>query len=125
MRKYVLILAVNAASGDSVTMVLTSKPHGLTETPACCIGVPRSGYFMGVPGGVLTKPTWVDFSSIETLDDYDLNLHLKAKRKALLQQSIDIAQLCEILRCVLQCQDDISNRQYRWLSDTAANFNCP
>lgn len=124
MRKYVLILAVHATSGDSVTMVFTTKPNGLTENPACYIGNPRSGYFLGVLGGVLSEPTWVDFSSIKTLDNYDLDQHIQSKRKSLLQQSLTNAQICAVLRCVMQCEDDISIRQYRWLGDAIASLGC-
>lgn len=75
MRKFVLVLAVDTQSGDSVTVVFTSKSNGLPENPACYIGNPRSGYYLGLLGGLLNKPTWVDFSCLETLDSDDLKLH--------------------------------------------------
>lgn len=48
-RKYVLVLAVDG-SGDSVTAVFTSKPHGLTEAPACSLGPPPCGLFCRCSG---------------------------------------------------------------------------
>jgi hypothetical protein len=53
-RKYVLILAADAG-GDALTAVFTSKPNGLTENPACSLGPPRAGYFVGTPGGALPR----------------------------------------------------------------------
>lgn len=121
-RKYVLILALDQ-HGDSLTVVFTSRPNGLTENPACSLGPPREGYFVGVPGGVFYKPTWVDFSSLEMLDASDLALHVAAGRTHLLAQVVDAHLLCDILRCLLQ-SEDITSRQARWLGDTVAALNC-
>lgn len=122
-RKYVLILASDAA-GEALTAVFTSKANGLTELPACSLGPPRAGYFIGTPGGVLLKPTWVDFNSLEILDADDLALHVGSGRTRLVQQPIGRQTLCAVLRCLLQ-SDDISLRQARWLGDTAAALGCP
>lgn len=75
-RKYVLVLAVDHASDDCVTMVFTSRPNGLTEQPPCSLGPPRAGYFVGTPGSMLNKPTWVDFNNVQTLDSADLKKHV-------------------------------------------------
>lgn len=121
-RKYVLILAADAG-GDAVTAVFTSKPHGLTETPACSLGPPRAGYFVGVPGGTFSQPTWIDFNSIEMLDSADLALHVSTGRTRLLVQTLDVPIFCAVLRCLLQ-SDDITARQARWIGDTAAHLAC-
>lgn len=121
-RKYVLILAADA--GDALTAVFTSKPNGLTEKPACNLGPPRAGFFVGVPGGVFGQPTWVDFNSLEMLDAADLALHVATGRTHMLTQTLNTAMLCAVLRCLLQ-SDDITQRQARWLGDTAAVLNCP
>lgn len=125
MRKFVLVLAVDAHSGDSVTVVFTSKSNGLPETPACYIGNPRSGYFIGVLGGMLNLPTWVDFNCLETLDCDDLKLHVQSNRKLLLNQTLNKAQLCAVLRCIMQIQEDISKREYRLLGDAIEALGCP
>ena len=123
MRKYVLILAVEANCSDAVTAAFTSKSHGLTETPPCSLGPPRSGHYVGVPGGVLSMPTWVDFSSIDTLDAYDLGIHVSSGRKSLVDQTLPAEILCAVLRCVLQ-SDDITGRQARWIGDAIEALNC-
>jgi hypothetical protein len=124
MRKYVLVLAVEAKSGDRVTAVFTSKSHGLTENPACSLGPPRAGFFVGIPGGTLTQPTWVDFSSIITLDSSDLATHARAGRKSLIPLALPDKTFCAVLRCALQCED-ITLRETRWIGNTAAVLGCP
>lgn len=123
-RKYVLVLATNPNTGDVLTAVFTSKPNGLTETPACSLGPPRAGYFVGVPGGILTMPTWVDFSSVDTLDTHDLGLHVRSGRKSLTAQLLPNNICCAVLRCASQ-SEDITNRQLRWIDDTIATLHCP
>jgi hypothetical protein len=125
MCKFVLVLAVDVQTGDSVTVVFTSRPNGLPDNPACYIGYPRSGYYVGILGGLLNKPTWVDFNCLETLDSYDLNLHVKLKRKTLLEQGLNDVQLCAVIRCVMKIQEDISKLQYRLLGDAIEALGCP
>lgn len=124
MRKYVLVLAVEPKSGDSVTAVFTTKSHGLKENPPGSLGPPRAGYFVGVPGGVLSQPTWVDFSSVTTLDSSDLAMHARSGRKKLLGLALPLPVFCAVLRCVLQ-SEDIALREARWIADTVAALNCP
>lgn len=122
-RKYVLVLATNHSAGDILTAVFTSKPNGLTELPACSLGPPRAGYFVGVPGGGLTKPTWVEFSSVDTLDTRDLELHIRSGRKSFTAQLLPNNVCCAVLRCASQ-SEDITKRQLRWIDDTIASLNC-
>lgn len=124
MRKYVLVLAVEPKSSDCVTAVFTSKPHGLKENPPCSLGPPRAGYFVGVPGGVLSQPTWVDFSSVTTLDSSDLAMHARSGRKKLPGFALPQPVFCAVLRCVLQ-SEDIALREARWIADTVAALHCP
>lgn len=123
MRKYVLVLAVDDA-GDAVTAVFTSKPNGLTEVPACNLGPPRAGYFVGVPGGAFSQSTWVDFNSIEILDAYDLSLHVSTGRTRMIPQVLDTGKFCAVLRCALR-SEDITNRQARLIGDTVVSIGCP
>ena len=123
MRKYLLVLAVTQ-DVDTLGVVFTSRPNGLTVDPACSLGPPRAGYFIGTPGGVFHKPTWVDFASLELLDSYDLELHIRQGRKKLLAQKLESSLLCGVVRCLLQ-SEDITLRQSRWLSDTAILWGCP
>lgn len=123
-RKYVLVLALDPRSGDLVTVVFTSKPNGLVEQPACNLGPPRAGYFVGAPGGVLTLPTWVDFSSLQDLDASDLAKLQRGGRMSLLPQPLSEPLFCAALRCVLQC-DDLTGRQARLVGNVAAALRCP
>jgi hypothetical protein len=122
-RKFVLVLAVDSGSSDLVTAVFTSKSHGLVENPACFLGPPRAGYYVGIPGDNLPLQSWVEFSSVETLDCDDLAIHVKSGRKRLMNQSLSASLFCAVLRCVLQ-SPDITRRQSRWVGDTAALLNC-
>lgn len=122
-RKFVLVLAVDSTSGDLVTAVFTSKSHGLVEEPACFLGPPRAGYYVGVPGESLSLESWVEFSSIDTLDTGDLAIHVTSGRKRLMDQRLPEALFCAVLRCVLQ-SPDITRRQSRWVGDTAAALGC-
>jgi hypothetical protein len=122
-RKYRLVLAVDG-SGDLLNAVFTSQPNGLTEAPACSLGPPRAGYFVGAFGGVFVKPTWVDFSSVDLLDNYDLDLHVRSGRTRRLNQDLDAGLFCAVLRCLVR-SEDITRRQMRLVADTIAQLNCP
>lgn len=121
--KYVLVLVVGD-DGDLVTSVFTSKAHGLTEDPACCHGPPRSGYFVGAPGGVLTRPTWVEFSSVQDVDARDFRLWQAQGRVNLLPRLLPPELFCGVLRCLLG-SDDVTGRQARAIGDLAATLACP
>ena len=123
MRKYVLLLAVDARHGDSVTAVLTSAANGLPTDPACWQGNPRSGFYLGIPGGLLTKETWVDFNGIQTLDDADLRLQVAQGRKHLLGLSLSPEMFCAVLRCLLG-YDDLERRHARLIADLIATLRC-
>ena len=123
--KYVLILAVDEKFNDYITIVFTSIPNGLPDNPACYIGNPRSGYYLGILGGVLYKQTWVDFNNLETLDGSDLQKHINSGRKTLLAQRLSQDIFCAVLRCIMQMQDDITKQQWRLLGNTVANLSCP
>lgn len=123
-RKYVLILAVDNKSDDCVTVVFTSQPNGLPDSPVCFIGNPRSGYFLGILGGIFFKETWVDFDSLITLDNQDLRIHINTGRKTLLKETLSNTDFCGVLRCIMQMQNDISKLQWRLLGDVIAQLNC-
>ena len=123
-RKYVLVLAVDASRRDVVTAVFTSKSHGLTEAPACSSGPPRAGYFVGVPGGRLMVPTWVDFSSLDTVDEADLRQQITQGRTTLLPQTLSAPMFCAVLRCVLR-SEDVTGRQARLIGDAISTNRCP
>ena len=123
MRKYVLVLAIDARSGDSVTAVLTSTPNGLPTDPACWQGNPRSGYYLGIPGAPLVKETWIDFNGIQTLDDADLAHQVAQARKNLLALTLLPDKFCAVLRCVRGI-DDLEIRHERLIGDLIAVLGC-
>lgn len=121
--KYVLILGYSQATTNAVTAVFTSKSHGLTEHPRCSAGPPRSGYFVSTPGPPLNRPTWVELSSLETLDGFDLRKHVAEGRKILLALRLPHDQLCAALRCAQQ-SDDLTGRQARIIGDSLQALHC-
>jgi hypothetical protein len=123
-RKYVLVLAVDSKTGDSVTVVFTSQPNGLPDNPACYIGFPRSGFYLGIPGGVFYKETWLDFNSLETLDSDNFADQIRKGQKSLLKENLPSPTFCAALRCIMQMQEDITKQQWRLLGDTVAALNC-
>jgi hypothetical protein len=121
--KYVLVLAV-AADGDLVTAVLTSRPNGLTDTPACCLGPPRAGYYVGAPGGVLTRPTWTDFNSLQDVDKADFVRWCRQGRLSQIPRGLPASAFCGALRCLLGF-DDLTKRQGRLLGSVIEGLGCP
>lgn len=119
MPKYVLVMATEPKHDCSVTAVFTSKPNGLGTDPACSMSHPRTGYYVGAPGGVLYKETWVDFATVAETDNDLIRKAEKAGRMTLTQQTLDAIAFCAVLRCALGLQD-LSNRNWRWINDTAA-----
>ena len=122
-RKYLLVLAVDPRGGDLVTAVFTSKAHGLTEQPACNLGPPRAGCFVGAPGGVLSVPSWVDFNSLQDLDASDLLKLQRSGRMSPLPLALPAPLFCGVLRCLLQ-SDDLTGRQARLVGDVTAGLGC-
>lgn len=124
MPKYVLILATSDDADDAISAPLTSRANGLREEPACDPGPPRAGYFVGVPGAGLNKPTWIDFSSVRDEDAFRFKKLVASGRITAHPLSFSAATFCSILRC-LSKSDDISKRQHKWLSSTIAALGCP
>jgi hypothetical protein len=122
--KYVLILATSPDGTAALSAVLTSKSNGLREAPACDPGPPRAGYYLGVPGSGLTKPTWVDFSSFDNQDDFAFKKSISDNRITSHGLVLSSATFCGILRC-LSKSDDLTKRQHKWLADTIGSLGCP
>ncbi len=123
-RKFVLILATSPSGDDALSAVLTSRANGLREEPACDPGPPRAGYYIGVPGGGLVKPTWVDFSSVKDVDDFAFKKLVGNGRITPDALVLPNATFCGILRC-LSRSEDLSKQQHKWLTATIASLGCP
>ena len=122
-RKYVLILALSPSGDEALSAVLTSKANGLREVPACDPGPPRAGYYLGVPGMGLHKPTWVDFSSVSVEDDREFKKMVANGSITPEVLVLPAAVFCGVLRC-LSKSEDISNRQHKWLAGTISDLGC-
>lgn len=121
-RKYLAVLAADPKHEDIVTAVFTSKSHGLTESPACSLGPPpRAGYFVGVPGGVLPLPSWLDFNSAQDVDEQDFRRMLRSGRLSRMAQTVAAPVFCGALRCLLGF-DDLTGRQARLMGDVIATL---
>jgi len=107
-KKYLLVLSDVPGSGDGLMAVFTTKPNGLKTDPPCSLGNPREGYYVGVPGGVLTQQSWVAF---------DVNKLVKVSG------TISTPLLCSVLRCLLQ-SSDITYSQAKHIGNTAARLVC-
>lgn len=117
-RKYLLVLSDVPGSGDGLVAVFTTKSNGLNTNPPCSLGNPREGYYVGVPGGVLTQESWVAFDSLDFLDELEVNSLVKVS------MAIPTPLLCRVLRCLLQ-SSDITNSQARHIGNTAVRLGCP
>lgn len=120
MSKYFVVLSLAPCGGDAIICVFTSRPNGLTDSPECTMGPPRAGFYLGIPGGLLPKETWADFSSVEVIDIFDL----KKRQITNINQPLDDDTFCSLLRCIFQCED-IKHRDLRLIGDTIAQLNCP
>ncbi len=124
MPKYVLILATSPCGNNAFSAVLTSKANGLREEPACDPGPPRAGYYVGVPGRGLIKPTWVDFSSVKDEDDFEFKKLINSGRITPIDLTLPGAVFFGVLRC-LSKSEDINNRQHKWLATTIMSLGWP
>jgi hypothetical protein len=68
--KYLLVLA-ETRGGDWVARLLTSRQHGRPEKPPCYHGDPYPGFFLGVLGARLSRPSWLDLRYLDDLDPRD------------------------------------------------------
>ena len=120
--KYVIALAITQER-DVLHAVFTSQPNGLKAKPACSTGLPRAGHYVGYVNNLFTKETWVDFSSIRTLDNLDLGRHLSSGKKIALPAKLEDRLFCAILRCATQLED-ITHREKNWIYQSISTCNC-
>lgn len=118
MPKFLLLLVV-PGNGDYIARLLTSRAVGRRTTPpACDHSDPYPGYCLGIPGGSLTQPTWVDLRALDDLDRYDFHRDLENGRLTL-AQGLSEAVLIDVLDCVAGAEDT-SGDQERRIRDHAA-----
>lgn len=115
--KYILVLAAPAGR-DLVVRLLTSKPHGRPEDPACFHGNPYAGFYLGVPGGALTRKTWVDLRGHDDLDAISCR---GRQERGLMNRvmRLEAEMLVRVLECVAGA-DDTTREQESLLRDVLA-----
>lgn len=76
--KYLVAFAA-LPGGDVVFRLLTSRQHGRREHPPCYHGDPYPGFFLGIPGGLLTQKSWLDLRGIEDFESEEFRSELAEK----------------------------------------------
>ncbi|WP_397574224.1 hypothetical protein [Silanimonas sp.] len=116
--KYLLVLALPRGN-DIVFRVLTSR-HANHRPSGCHHGDPYPGFALGVPGGELSKPSWVD---LRAQDDYDIDVFRGRLGKAVIRHvmRLDAVPLRAAMACAAAA-DDTSNHQARCIRDAMAEL---
>lgn len=120
--KFLLVLAFSPAR-DIVYRLLTSEPHGRPTTPPCHHGNPYSGYYLGIPGGRLTRETWLDLRSENDYDGKYFAEDMVASRLVLTAQ-LSFEQHCDALSCAAR-SEDATKQQSKAMLDQRAKLGCP
>ena len=114
--KYLLVMAV-PSGGDLVFRPLTSRYPDL-RPPECHHGAPYPGFGLGVPGGELQRPSWVDLRGQE---DYDIDVFRGRMRKGQIRHvmNLDASMTRRVLLCAASAEDT-TRRQARHIQDAVA-----
>ena len=117
--KYLVVLALPPGA-DVVFRVLTSRYENL-RPDGCFHGMPYPGFALGVLGGELTKPTWVD---LREQDDYDADVFRGRLAKGTIASIMQLAP--QVLRAVTACAAGAAGttrRQARYIQDQMASVS--
>lgn len=116
LAKYLLVLAVPA--GDDVVFRLLTSRHAEVHPPGCHHGPPYPGFGLGIPGGALAQPTWVD---LRAQDDYDIDVFRGKHSRHVVREifHLDPALFRNVLACAATA-DDTSRRQASYIQDAMA-----
>lgn len=120
--KYLVVLAFTPGQ-DIIYRLLTSAPHGRPERPPCYHGDPYPGYYLGVPGNPLTRPTWVDLRAADDYDSRDFDADTASGTLSLIV-NLPLSVLCAVLACVANAEDT-TREQHQALLDQKARLGCP
>lgn len=120
--KYLLLLAFTPGR-DVIYRLLTSAPHGRPQSPPCYHGDPYPGYFLGVPGAPLTRPTWVDLRAADDYDSRDFGADTSNGTPSLIMK-LPLTVLCAVLTCAANAEDT-TREQHRALLDHKVRLGCP
>ncbi len=115
--KYLIVLAITPGR-DLVIRLLTSRSHGRPEQPPCFHGDPYPGFFLGIPGEPLNRPTWIDLRHLNDADPLDFRRDIE---RSVMAHVVRIAK--PALRTILDCAanaNDTTRLQERALRDELA-----
>lgn len=116
--KYLLILAL--PPGDDVIFRMLTSRHAHARPHGCHHGAPYPGYGLGILGGELSRPTWVD---LREQDDYDIDVFGGKLRRGVIREVLQLEP--PLLRGALVCAaaaNDTTNRQSRHIRDALAEI---
>jgi len=120
--KYLVLLDFTPGRGV-IYRLLSSAPHGRPESPPCYHGDPYPGYFLGVPGAPLTRPTWVDLRAAEDYDSGDFGADM-ADGTLQFIMNLPLPVLCVVLACTANAEDT-THQQNQALLNQKAQLHCP
>lgn len=114
--KFLVILAL-PPRGDVVLRLLTSR-HAYARPIGCHHGAPYPGFALGVPGGQLTQPTWID---LRAQDNYDVDVFRGRLDRGVISHALQLDNA--LVRALLECAasaDDTSREQACHIRDAMA-----
>ncbi len=117
--KYLVLLAALPA-GDFVARLLTSRPHGRPESPACSHGHPYSSFYLGVLGGPLGAKSWVDLRYLDDFDELEFQRRLNSRRVVPVA-ALSKSTLLDLLDCAASAEDT-TRLQERAIRDALASL---
>ncbi len=92
-----------------------------SEVPACSLGYPYPGFFLGVIGGHLPLKTWVDLRWLPDVDSLDVVRMTKLGIMAR-ATTLSAGSLKGLLECAARA-DDTTRQQERALRDQLARMS--
>ena len=116
-RKFLVFLAPTPG-GDWVARLLTSQANLRVEVPICSHAHPYPGYYLGIPGGALTRKTWVNLRWLADFDFYDV---VRLTKVGTMRKAAELrgSTLNQLLACAADAIDT-TRQQERALRDQIA-----
>ena len=119
---YLLILGTDKYTVTA--RVLTSQVHGRPEVVGCQLTVGfQEGHFVGILGGVLTSPTWVNLSRFDDIDMLDFEKRAKTLNRYEYVMRVAPDLLCEVLACAIGA-DGTTPTQEQLFWSARASIGC-
>lgn len=115
-------MVLGLGGGDVTIRLLTSQVHGRPEAHVCYEDDTYPAFFLGTPGGVLQKPTWLDLRFAEDIDERDFT---KRVGNGSLSHVLNVANpiLCPALACAANAAAT-TPRQERLIWASRTSLGC-